>query len=80
MRREGFTLPELMISMAILAILSMFLSDMLVQQNKAYTVVDQVSEVQNNSAAIATLLEHDSCPRLRRSVGSTATQPPTSST
>lgn len=59
MRREGFTLPELMISMAILGILSMFLSDMLVQQNKAYTVVDQVSEVQNNSAAIATLLEHD---------------------
>lgn len=59
MRRQGFTLPELLISIAILSILSIYLTQMLTQQNQAYTVVDQVTEVQNNMRAIASLLERE---------------------
>jgi prepilin-type N-terminal cleavage/methylation domain-containing protein len=59
MRRDGFTLTELLISIAVLAVVSIFLTQMLIQQNRAYSVVDQVSEIQNNVRAIAQLMEHE---------------------
>jgi prepilin-type N-terminal cleavage/methylation domain-containing protein len=59
MRRDGFTLAELLISIAILAILSVFLTNMLTQQNRAYVVVDEVAEVQGNARAILDLVERE---------------------
>jgi len=59
MRRLGFTLVELMVSLAVLGIVSIYLTNMLMQQNRAYTVVDQVTEVQGNARAILELLERD---------------------
>jgi prepilin-type N-terminal cleavage/methylation domain-containing protein len=55
----GFTLIELMVSMAILALISVYLTGMLTQQNRAYTVVDQVTEAQSNMRAIASILERE---------------------
>jgi prepilin-type N-terminal cleavage/methylation domain-containing protein len=59
MRREGFSLIELMVSLAVLGIVSIYLTNMLTQQNRAYTVVDQVTEVQGNARAILDMLERD---------------------
>lgn len=59
MRRDGFSLAELMVSLAVLGIVSIYLTNMLTQQNRAYTVVDTVTEVQGNARAILDLLERD---------------------
>jgi prepilin-type N-terminal cleavage/methylation domain-containing protein len=59
MRRRGFTLIELLVSLAVLGIISIFLTQMLIQQNRAYTVVEQVTDVQGNARAILDLLERD---------------------
>lgn len=59
MRRDGFTLAELLISLAVLGIVSIYLTNMLTQQNRAYTVVDQITEVQGNARAILDMLERD---------------------
>lgn len=59
MRRGGFTLIELLVSLAVLGIVSVYLTNMLMQQNRAYTVVEQVSDVQGNARAILDLLERD---------------------
>jgi prepilin-type N-terminal cleavage/methylation domain-containing protein len=58
-RSAGFTLAEMIVSVAVLAVVSMYLTDMLVRQNRAYTVVDQVTEVQQNLRAIADLMERE---------------------
>jgi prepilin-type N-terminal cleavage/methylation domain-containing protein len=59
MRRDGFTLTELLISIAVLGILSVYLTNMLTQQNRAYAVVDQVTEAQSSGRAILDLLERE---------------------
>jgi len=58
-RRSGFTLIELMIAMAVLLIVVVYLTEMLTRQSRAYTVVDQVTEAQQNLRAIADLLERE---------------------
>jgi prepilin-type N-terminal cleavage/methylation domain-containing protein len=58
-RAGGFTIIELLVSMAILALISVYLTGMLTQQNRAYTVVDQVTEAQSNQRAIAQILERE---------------------
>lgn len=58
-RSDGFTLMELMISLLILAIVTVFLTDLFARQSRAYTVVENVTEVQHNLRAIAHLLERE---------------------
>jgi prepilin-type N-terminal cleavage/methylation domain-containing protein len=58
-RRAAFSLPEIMVSLAILAIVSVFLMDMLSRQAKTYQVVDQVAEAQTNLRVITDLLEQE---------------------
>ena len=58
-RRSGFTLIELMVAMAILLVVVAYLTEMLTRQGRAYTVVDQVTEAQQNLRAIADLLERE---------------------
>jgi prepilin-type N-terminal cleavage/methylation domain-containing protein len=61
MRRDdaGFTLIELLISAAVLALISVYLTGMLTQQNRAYAVVDQVTETQSNMRAVSALMERE---------------------
>ena len=59
MRRDGFTLTELLVSLAVLGIVSVYLTNMLTQQNRAYAVVDQVTEAQSSGRAILDLLERE---------------------
>jgi len=58
-RRQGFTLIELMIAMAVLLVVVAYLTEMLTRQSRAYSVVDQVTEAQQNLRAIADLLERE---------------------
>ena len=58
-RRHGFTLIELMIAMAVLLVVVAYLTEMLTRQSRAYTVVDQVTEAQQNLRAIGDLLERE---------------------
>lgn len=58
-RPDGFSLLELMIAMAVLGIVTAFLTDLLVRQSRAYQVVDNVTETQQNLRAIGDLLEHE---------------------
>ncbi len=60
MRRiSGFTLIEVMVSVAVLGLVTSYLTLMLVQQSRGYEVVDDVTEVQQNLRAIGDLIEHD---------------------
>jgi prepilin-type N-terminal cleavage/methylation domain-containing protein len=58
-RNRGFTLSELMISLAILAVVTVYLTDLFTRQSRAYTVVENVTEVQHNLRAISHLLERE---------------------
>ncbi len=58
-RQGGFSLIEMMVSMAILALITVYLTDLLVRQSRTYTVVDQVTEVQQNVRAITDLIERE---------------------
>ena len=58
-RNAGFSLAELLVSVAILGIVALYLTDMMVRQSRTYTVVDQVTEAQQNLRAISDLLERD---------------------
>lgn len=57
--RSGFTLPELLVSAVILAVVSVYLADLLTRQSRTYAVVDQVTEIQHNLRAIAHLMERE---------------------
>jgi prepilin-type N-terminal cleavage/methylation domain-containing protein len=59
MRRNGFTMAELLVSLAVLSIVSIYLTNMLTQQNRAYVVVEDVTEAQGNARAILDILERD---------------------
>ena len=58
-RRGGFTLIELMIAVAVLAIVSVYMFESFAINQQAYTVIDQVSESQQNMRAIGDLMERD---------------------
>jgi prepilin-type N-terminal cleavage/methylation domain-containing protein len=58
-RELGFTIIELMVSMAILGIISVYMFESFAVNQRAYTVIDQVAESQQNVRAIADLLERD---------------------
>lgn len=58
-RRQGFTLAELLVSLAVLGVVSIYLTNMLMQQNRAYAAVDEVTEAQGNMRAIGDLLERE---------------------
>ena len=68
MRRNGFTLIELMTSMGVLALVTLYLTDMLVQQSRTYEVVDTVTESQQSLRAVAQLMDRD----LRQTGGAVA--------
>jgi prepilin-type N-terminal cleavage/methylation domain-containing protein len=58
-RTAGFSLIELLISLAVLGLISFFLTDLLVRQSRTYTVVDDVTETQQNLRAVTSLLERE---------------------
>lgn len=58
-RRHGFTLLELLVAVAILGVVMASLTRIFTTQHRAYVVVDQTTEVQQNTRAVAQLLEHD---------------------
>jgi len=58
-RQSGFSLIELVISMAVLGLVSFFLTELLVRQSRTYTVVDDVTEAQQNLRAVTNLLERE---------------------
>ena len=58
-RHGGFTLIELMIAMAVLGIVSVYMFESFAKNQQAYTVIDQLSESQQNLRAIGDLIERD---------------------
>ncbi len=58
-RRAAFSLPEVMVSLAILGLVSVFLMEMLARQTTTYQVVDQVAEAQTNLRVITGLAERE---------------------
>lgn len=58
-RQNGFTLVELMVAVALLAIVVFYLLQTFTIQHRTYVVVDQVTEVQQNSRVIGSLVERD---------------------
>ena len=59
MLTRGFTMIELLVALGLLSIVLLFLFDTFTYQHQTYTVVDQVAEAQQNSRAIARLMERD---------------------
>ncbi|MGH7287289.1 MAG: PilW family protein [Myxococcota bacterium] len=57
--RRGFSLIELLISMAVLGLVTFFLTELLVRQSRTYAVVDDVTEAQQNLRAVTNLLERE---------------------
>lgn len=58
-RRHGFTLIELLVSVGLLGIVIFYVMGTFTVNQKAYMVLDQVTEVQQNSRAVAELVERD---------------------
>lgn len=56
---RAFTLLEMMISLAIFALVSFLMMEMLTRQSRTYTVVDNVSEAQQSVRAVANLVEQE---------------------
>ena len=56
---RGFSLIELVVSMAVLGVITFFLTEMLVRSSRTYTVVDDVTETQQNLRAVTNLLERE---------------------
>ena len=59
MRRDGFTLIELMITSAILLLVMLYVTQAFTVQQKTYVVVDQVTEAQQNLRAVSDLVDRD---------------------
>lgn len=59
MLKRGFTLIELLVALGLLAVVLMFVFQTFGFQHATYSVVDQISEAQQNSRAIARLIERD---------------------
>jgi prepilin-type N-terminal cleavage/methylation domain-containing protein len=58
-RRSGFTLTELVVTLAVLGMVTFFLTEVLVRQSRTYTVVDDVSEAQQSLRAVTGLIERE---------------------
>jgi prepilin-type N-terminal cleavage/methylation domain-containing protein len=58
-RRGGFTLVELLVVTAVMGIAVIYMFETLTAGNRAYTVLDQVAETQQNMRAVADLIERD---------------------
>ena len=58
-RASGFTLIEMLVAVAILGIVVVGVLETFTVQNRAYTVVDETTEAQQNLRAIAYLIERD---------------------
>jgi len=56
---QGFTLTELMVSVALMAIVIAWLMGFFVAQNRSYVVTDELAEAQQNSRTILDLMEHE---------------------
>ena len=57
--KRGFSLIELVVSMAVLGLVTFLLTEMLVRGSRTYTVVDDVTETQQNLRAVTSLLERE---------------------
>lgn len=55
----GFTLIEMMISVAVLAIITVYTTGLLIQQSRGYEIVEDVSGAQQAERAVGDLLERD---------------------
>ena len=58
-RHSGFSLMEMVVTLAVLGMVTFFLTDLLVRQSRTYTVVDDVSEAQQSLRAVSGLIERD---------------------
>jgi prepilin-type N-terminal cleavage/methylation domain-containing protein len=58
-KRAGFSLMEMVVTLAVLGMVTFFLTDLLVRQSRTYTVVDDVSEAQQSLRAVSGLLERE---------------------
>lgn len=58
-RNAGFTLIELMVAVALMALVLAWLTQTFTVQHRTYTVVNQVTESQQNSLVIAGLMEQE---------------------
>jgi prepilin-type N-terminal cleavage/methylation domain-containing protein len=58
-RRAGFTLTEMVVTLAVLGMVTFFLTEVLVRQSRTYTVVDDVSEAQQSLRAVTGLVERE---------------------
>ncbi len=58
-RLAGFTLLELLIAVAVMGLVVASLLEVFTTQHRTYVVVDQVTEAQQSTRAVAHLLEHD---------------------
>jgi len=58
-RRGGFSLLELMITMGVLAIISVYLMQTFTVNNRTYSALDQTIEAQQAMRAVADLMERD---------------------
>lgn len=56
---RGYSLIELVIAVGLLGIIMGYIASTFTLQYQTYSVVDQVSETQNNSLAVAALIERD---------------------
>lgn len=58
-RNAGFTLVELMVAAAVMVVVMVYLLSSFSSQQRAYSVVDQVVETQQNLRAVADLVERE---------------------